>query len=55
MGNMGIHLLVINILLVVGLLLYNFVYQRFLLKRRTKLGHYRDSTNKIKELLNGKK
>jgi len=56
MGNMVvsfeiIDFLAINILLVVGFLLYNVMFQRIFLKRRIKLGHYRSSLDKIKEML----
>ena len=46
-----IDFLSINIILVVGVLLYNTLYQYFFLKRRILLGHYKDWVTKIKEHL----
>ena len=43
-----IDFLSINIVLVVGVFLYNILYQYFFLKRRIRLGHYKDLITKIK-------
>jgi hypothetical protein len=46
-----IDFLSINIVLVVGVLLYHIWYQYFFLKRRIRLGHYKDLITKIKDPL----
>ena len=46
-----IDFLSINIVLVVGVFLYNILYQYFFLKRRIRLGHYKDLITKIKDPL----
>jgi uncharacterized membrane protein YciS (DUF1049 family) len=43
--------LIVNIVLVVGFLLYNILYQYFFLKRRIRLGHYKGGLQKIQKPL----